>query len=200
MLLYKEINQKYKINLFRETLRFQESRVERFVKYVQTLLITDWVQINDQQEFPKRSNWNVLKVSNETIYDKILFYSFHAFSHKISLLPIVSRLLWHPVLVCSEFSHCLIVEEKFIPGGVGSREQQEEQEDTLLVRSYCYRTAGRRTRPRYGNGNSSVATASSFVDESRLRRYNCGLRSETRGNLRERNLFPSTVLACSSAS
>ena len=34
---------------------------------------------------------------------------------------------------------------------------------------------------------------SSFVDESRLRRYNCGLRSETRGNLRERNLFPSTV-------
>lgn len=93
VLLYKEINQKYKINLFRETLRFQESRVERFVKYAQTLLITDWIQINDQQEFPKRSNWNVLKVSNETIYDKISFYSFHAFSHQISLLPIVSRLL-----------------------------------------------------------------------------------------------------------
>lgn len=45
--------------------------------------------------------------------------------------------------------------------------------------------------------NSGVATASSFVDESRLRRYNCGLRSETRGNLRERCLFPSNVLACS---
>lgn len=42
--------------------------------------------------------------------------------------------------------------------------------------------------------NSGVATASSFVDESRLRRYNCGLRSETRGNLRERCLFPSQCI------
>lgn len=49
-ILYKEINQTYKINLFHETLRFRESRVQRFVKYVQTRLITDWVRINNQQE------------------------------------------------------------------------------------------------------------------------------------------------------
>lgn len=91
-LLYTEINQEYKINLFHETLRFRESRAERLVKCVQTRLITDWVQINNQQEFPKRSNWNVLKVSDEATYDKISFYSFDAFSHQTSLLPIVSRL------------------------------------------------------------------------------------------------------------
>lgn len=41
-ILYEEINQTYKINLFHETLRFRGSRVQRFVKYVQTRLITDF--------------------------------------------------------------------------------------------------------------------------------------------------------------